>query len=158
MATKTQPARDSRGRFRPGSSGNPGGKRAMPQAVKLKLVNAVPDAVASLVELTKSGDDAVRLRAIQTLLERVYGKAQVGVVDEAPKDGAKQLAALEARAAELALSGDSRMLELLLRAHAPEKYGPPKDRDADDDEDAVTEVRFVRQGEARPENKWVPED
>lgn len=158
MATKQKPARDEKGRFRPGNSGNPGGKRAMPSHVKLKLLDAVPDAVAALVELTKSKDHAVRLRAIQTLLERVYGKAQVGVVDEAPKDVAKQLAALEARAAELALSGDSRMLELLLRAHAPEKYGPPKDSDGTDDDDAVTSVNFVRQGEARPEKKWNPED
>lgn len=157
MATKQQPARDEKGRFRLGSSGNPGGKRAMPKEVRLQLLNAVPDAVAALVSLTKSKDHAVRLRAIQTLLERVYGKAQVGVVDEAPK-GDKVLAALEARAAELALSGDSRMLELLLRAHAPEKYGPPKDGDGTDDEDAVTAVSFVRQGEARPEKKWEPEE
>jgi len=67
------------GRFAPGSSGNPGGRRGLPADVRTQLEAALPKAVARLVQLIDSKDERVAQSAIDALFSRLYGKPAVAV-------------------------------------------------------------------------------
>jgi hypothetical protein len=76
MAT-IEPARDERGRFMKGITGNPGGRPAIQEEIKDMLKNATAPAVELLTE-TMRDDTApisLRIKCAETILDRVYGKA-----------------------------------------------------------------------------------
>lgn len=78
--SSTGAATRKRGKGRPfekGQSGNPGGRKKMPEEVKEILRAAAPKAAELLVQML---DDPatpakLRLQAAETVLDRVYGKA-----------------------------------------------------------------------------------
>jgi|GEM_PF-6270852 len=72
-------ARAEDGRFAPGSSGNPGGRRGLPADIRAQLEAALPKAVARLVQLVESTDERVAQSAIDALLSRLYGRPSVAV-------------------------------------------------------------------------------
>lgn len=61
--------------WKPGQSGNPGGRRSIPQEVKEALIAATPQATKVLLELLSSNNEKIRLQAVQVVFERAYGKA-----------------------------------------------------------------------------------
>ena len=70
--------------FKPGQSGNPGGK---PKALKDVIALArqhTPMAIAALVEIIQTADryPAARVAAINTLLDRGWGKPALTMADE----------------------------------------------------------------------------
>jgi len=72
--------------FKKGVSGNPGGRKAMPKALQLKLNKILPDAFDVIVSLMKnSKDDNVRLKAANILIERQLGKPVQPIGNEDPK-------------------------------------------------------------------------
>ncbi len=79
-AQNISPAKKKRGNpqnlihYKPGQSGNPGGRKAMPPEIVEALDAATPRAVARLVELIESNDERVALTAAETVLSRRYGK------------------------------------------------------------------------------------
>ena len=86
------------GRFAPGSSGNPGGRRGLPADVRMQLEAALPKAVARLVQLIDSKDERVAQSAIDALLSRLYGRPSVAVdatVAGSPQTWQLHLEALE---------------------------------------------------------------
>lgn len=74
MTDDPTPVRTHRGTFAPGISGNPGGRVGLPADVRQMLEDAVPQAVATLLNLISSKDDRVSLAATEALLSRLYGK------------------------------------------------------------------------------------
>lgn len=62
------------GRFKAGTSGNPGGRPKLAPDVKDALKAATPRAAERLVELMESPDENVALKAAATVLDRVHGK------------------------------------------------------------------------------------
>lgn len=73
--------RDSKGRYLPGSVGNPKGRPKYEPTPQEILREALPEAVTRLVDLIYSSDDAVALRASIEVLDRVLGKpdAHIGM-------------------------------------------------------------------------------
>ena len=63
------------GRFKPGQSGNPGGKRPIPPEIKEALARATPVAVERLISLLDSADEKIVLAAAKEVLDRHLGKA-----------------------------------------------------------------------------------
>ena len=63
--------------FKPGQSGNPGGKKAIPQDIKDALSKLTPTAVDKLKQMLEdpNTDYKVLIQVINTILDRVYGKA-----------------------------------------------------------------------------------
>lgn len=61
--------------WKPGQSGNPGGRPKIPDEVKEALKAATPRAVARLVELMESADERVAIQACNSILDRSIGKA-----------------------------------------------------------------------------------
>ena len=80
MAESSGKATKRRGPGKPfakGQSGNPGGRKAVPQEVKEMLKAATTDAAKLLIN-TISDDQAkldIRIRCAEVVLDRVYGKA-----------------------------------------------------------------------------------
>lgn len=71
--------RTKTGRFKPGNSGNPGGrpKRTPEQRDALEAVKSLaPDAVEAMERLLKAKDTppALRVRIAEIVLDRAYGK------------------------------------------------------------------------------------
>ena len=66
--------RASNGQFRPGHSGNPGGRPKMPAALRDAMRNLADDAVRVLEEALNSDDERVRLMAAAQVFDRGYGK------------------------------------------------------------------------------------
>lgn len=71
--------RTKTGRFKPGSSGNPGGrpKHTPEQRDALEAVKSLaPDAVEAMARLLKAGDTppALQVRIAEIVLDRAYGK------------------------------------------------------------------------------------
>lgn len=81
--------------FKPGQSGNPGGKPSIPAEVKQALLAATPAAVSTLIELMATGGERVRVQAASIILDRVYGKAAVQVDVRHTDVGAMHLQLLE---------------------------------------------------------------
>jgi HEAT repeat protein len=63
-------------RFKPGQSGNPGGRKPLPEELKARLRDLSPKAVDALEQALESADDRVRISAATALLDRAYGKPQ----------------------------------------------------------------------------------
>ena len=61
--------------FKPGQSGNPGGRRGVPAEIRKKLDDLLPVAVDELVALLKSDDERIRMAAVKESLDRCLGKA-----------------------------------------------------------------------------------
>lgn len=65
--------------FQPGQSGNPSGRKKVPDEVKAVLEEAGPDAAKKLVELMTCGSPKVELAAAIAVLERLLGKPALAV-------------------------------------------------------------------------------
>ena len=90
--------RSANGQFPKGRSGNPGGRPRDEQKVAELARSYTREAIETLVELMRSGnDERVRGTAAQALLDRGWGKPKVEVVS----DEAGYLQALRAVAGEL---------------------------------------------------------
>ena len=74
-SNKTAPAHLSP--WKPGQSGNPGGRPKMPPELKEKLREASAEAFDVMIEIArnKSAKPADRIRASEILVERYYGKS-----------------------------------------------------------------------------------
>lgn len=82
----------SNGNLRPwkkGQSGNPGGRKKMPDDAKAMLKAATPAAVKLLVDTLNNPEEKTetRVRCAETVLDRVYGKANqpIDLGGEIPK-------------------------------------------------------------------------
>ena len=76
---QSPPATDSgprarNGQFRPGHSGNPGGRPKMPAALRDGMRSLADDAMRVLEDALVSDDERVRLMAAAQILDRGYGK------------------------------------------------------------------------------------
>ena len=95
MAQQAQ-IRNQNGRFKPGFSGNPGGRPKDEFKVAELARSYTVEAVETLVDLMRhSKDDRVRGTASQALLDRGWGKARVEV---ATSGGQSYIEALQAAA------------------------------------------------------------
>ena len=100
-------SRSANGQFPKGQSGNPGGRPRDEQKVAELARSYTTEAIETLVELMRSGnDERVRGTAAQALLDRGWGKPKVEVVS----DEAGHVQALKAVAAELDERPDNRLL------------------------------------------------
>lgn len=73
-----QPAsRNEAGRFQKGVSGNPNGKARIPDDIRAMLKAAAPQALKLLIDTVNNEGckQDLRLKAADSLLDRVYGKA-----------------------------------------------------------------------------------
>lgn len=61
-------------RFQPGQSGNPGGRKPIPEELKNRLRNLSSKAVDALERALDSEDDRICIQAATVLLDRAYGK------------------------------------------------------------------------------------
>lgn len=68
--------RDSKGRFIKGSSGNPRGRPKTDEEIKEALRELVPKSIEVLKEIieNKTARDQDRIRAIEVIFDRVYGR------------------------------------------------------------------------------------
>ena len=64
------------GQFKPGQSGNPGGRPKQDPEAKEILRAATPKAAQALVDLLQSKREAVRLEAAKEILNRTQGKPE----------------------------------------------------------------------------------
>lgn len=71
----------SKGRFKPGQSGNPGGRPKIDPAVKEALAALTVPAVQKLAELLKSDNEKIALGAVCEVLDRNLGKAVQAISD-----------------------------------------------------------------------------
>ena len=95
------------GQFPKGQSGNPGGRPRDEQKVAELARSYTREAIETLVELMRSGnDELVRGTAAQSLLVRGWGKPKV----EVASDEAGYVQALRAVAAELDEKPDNRLV------------------------------------------------
>jgi hypothetical protein len=71
------PTPDPKNLFKPGQSGNPGGRRAIDPLVKKLLADATPDAVRTIIDMASNPKTPPRerLAAAMGIMERMYGKA-----------------------------------------------------------------------------------
>lgn len=71
-----QAARDGKGRFAKGVSGNAGGRPKVPEELREAFREACPVALKTLVRVVKDpkAKDADRIRAAEAILDRGYGK------------------------------------------------------------------------------------
>lgn len=82
---KQERKRDKNGRFLKGVSGNPRGRPKTDEEIKEALRDLVPQSIEVLrsIILNEEAQDKDRLRAIEIVFERVYGKPfQQVAVDE----------------------------------------------------------------------------
>jgi hypothetical protein len=66
--------RDELGRFRPGTTGNAGGRPSLPQDVREALEAGSLRAAQRLVQLLDSEDERVAAMAANSLFDRLYGR------------------------------------------------------------------------------------
>ena len=73
--------RDASGRFIKGQSGNPQGRKRMPENIKEALHDLVPDAVEIKRQILRSEDAPLDLknRVADSVLDRIYGRP--GIVE-----------------------------------------------------------------------------
>lgn len=67
--------------FKPGKSGNPGGRPKEDPVVKEMLIAACPEAVQLLISMMRNGavKPELRVQCANTIIDRVYGKPQQSV-------------------------------------------------------------------------------
>ena len=84
MAAKKPENRDKAGRFVKGKSGNPGGRKPMDGETKKILEDAAPEAAQMLVAMMNNAavNPQVRIKAAETILDRVYGKPTQAIEGE----------------------------------------------------------------------------
>ena len=100
-------SRSANGQFPKGQSGNPGGRPRDEQKVAELARSYTTEAIETLVELMRSGnDELVRGTAAQALLDRGWGKPKLAVVSD--ETGYER--ALRAVAAELKEQPDNRLV------------------------------------------------
>lgn len=63
------------GTFKPGQSGNPGGRKPVPPDIKEAFRALTPKAVEVLGNILLSGRPQEQLKASEIILDRAYGKA-----------------------------------------------------------------------------------
>lgn len=97
---KTGIVRNALGRFVSGTTGNPTGRRKIPEEVREILFTATPSAARRLVEIAQGKNEKTALQAISLLLDRVYGKPTERAQVEVAASGAVDIRA-EIRAALL---------------------------------------------------------
>jgi|SRR5207245_4315903 hypothetical protein len=67
-------------RFKPGQSGNPGGRPKVVAEVQELARQHAPAAITELARLaTKAKNESTRVAAIRELLDRGYGKSRLGI-------------------------------------------------------------------------------
>lgn len=73
--------RDSAGRFQKGKSGNPSGRKKVPEDIKKAFKAHSMDALTVLVSIINdaTAKDADKIRAAEVILDRAYGKPQQSV-------------------------------------------------------------------------------
>lgn len=69
-----KPGRADDGRFKPGVSGNPGGRPAGLEEIRQLAQQHAPEAIQKLVDHMRSKDERVSISACNALLDRAYGK------------------------------------------------------------------------------------
>ena len=100
-------SRSANGQFPKGQSGKPGGRPRDEQKVAELAHSYTTEAIETLVELMRSGnDERVRGTAAQALLDRGWGKPKLEVVS----DEAGYVQALRALAAEIDEQPDNKMV------------------------------------------------
>ena len=103
--TDKEQIRNVNGRFKPGFSGNPGGRPKDEFKVAELARSYTVEAVETLVDLMRhSKDDRVRGTASQALLDRGWGKAKVEV---ATSGGQSYIEAIQAVAEVIKLRNDT---------------------------------------------------
>lgn len=74
--------------FKPGESGNPGGRKAQPPGVTKEFRDATPKCVQRLVKIVTYGKDGDAIRAADIILNRAWGaptqRQEVTGADGAP--------------------------------------------------------------------------
>lgn len=86
-------SRDAAGRFVKGVSGNPSGRKAVPENVRMALTELVPEAIEVKKRILRDRDAPLDLknRVADSVLDRVYGKP----VPAADTSGGEALKKLE---------------------------------------------------------------
>ncbi len=77
---------EGKGGFKPGQSGNPGGRKPIPPEIKDALRQMTPKAVQRLAEMLESDDERIVMMAVKEILDRDLGKP-VQPMDHAGADG-----------------------------------------------------------------------
>lgn len=72
--------------FKPGQSGNPGGRPPIPADIRIKAAKFTGRALERIVELIESSDERVAFMASKELLDRVHGRT-APIADDNGKDG-----------------------------------------------------------------------
>jgi hypothetical protein len=118
-------------KFKPGQSGNPGGRPKVVAEVQDLARQHAPAAIVELARLAlKAKNETVRVAAIRELLDRGYGKPRRpgnhAATDDRPhEDAASRNCSLDERGAELAARGGPfqyRSIDVVRLA--PPLYGP----------------------------------
>ena len=73
------PPKPNRGQFQKGQSGNPSGRRKIPDDIKAAFEAHLPEAIAVLGRALKGKDERLRVMAAVHIAERVLGKPQQNV-------------------------------------------------------------------------------
>ena len=60
--------------FKPGVSGNPGGRPKMPEELREAFEKASQEALRTLIEVMRTGKGMERVKASEIILDRSYGK------------------------------------------------------------------------------------
>ena len=68
--------RNEAGQFTKGQSGNPSGRRKIPEEIKAALKSYEPEAIRVLGELLHSKKEIIRFKAAQEILDRTQGKPE----------------------------------------------------------------------------------
>ena len=86
-------SRDAAGRFVKGVSGNPSGRKAVPENVKMALTELVPEAIEVKKRILRDRDAPLDLknRVADSVLDRVYGKPSAASSDAAGEETLKKL-------------------------------------------------------------------
>ena len=68
--------------FKPGQSGNPGGRSAIPEDIRITAMRFTGRALERITQLIESDDERVAFMASKELLDRVYGRTKTADDDD----------------------------------------------------------------------------
>lgn len=88
--------------FQKGKSGNPSGRKRVPEDVKAAFAAACPDAVATLVALLQSKNEPIRLRAAEVIINRHLGPPTAPTQQADPADQQRRFVVLDSDAVDVA--------------------------------------------------------